>query len=164
MLDQFTLMVVGIVLLAACFVFFLTKQAYAERLRQKEREIGELSNRLALSERQIFHDKNELNAILSSMVEGVIVVRQDEQILYVSPNVSDMLEMRSREVTSKPYWEVIRHQEINASLKEALHQSKAVNKEIALIGPEDIFFSMQISPVVQDGRLTSVVAVFHDIT
>lgn len=139
-------------------------RSFSNRLRLKDRSIKELTERLAGSERQLFHDKNELNAILSSMVEGVMVIASDQRILYVSPNLSQMLEMRSKEVTDKPYWEVIRHQEINVCLKDALQNKKAVNKEITFIGPEDVSFIMQISPVVQQERLTSVVAVFHDIT
>lgn len=152
------------VLICAGAALFVLRRHYLSRLLRAEGGMKDLQSRLEKEQRLSLHYQNELNAILSSMVEGVIVVRKDEQILYVSPNVSQMLEMRSREVASKPYWEVIRHPEINACLKEALVAGRAVNKEISLIGPQDAFFSMQISPVRQDGALTSVVAVFHDIT
>ena len=156
-------MVIIYVILILAGMLFL-RQYYLKLLRQKEQAIQELSSRLTQQQQKSFHDKNELNAILSSMVEGVIVIGRDEKILYVSPNVSAMFELRSKDVALKAFWEVIPHQQINDCIKEALSVGQAVNKEIALIGAQDIFFNMQISPVLQDGQLTSVVGVFHDIT
>jgi len=149
--------------MAAMTIWFWLRSCRS-RLRQKDRAIQDLSARLARQQQQSFNDKNELNAILSSMVEGVMVIGRDERILYVSPNLSDMFRMRSKDVALKPYWEVIPHQQINSCIKEALKQKQAVNKEITLLGAQDIFFSLQVSPVVQEGHLSSVVAVFHDIT
>ena len=133
-------------------------------LRRKDAEITELSQRLVRQRQKSYDEKKELSAILAGMVEGVIVIGTNEHILYVSPNASTMFHMRSSELAGKPYWEVVPHQQINASIKEALAEQKAINKEITLIGPQDTFLSMQISPVTQEGRLTSVVAIFHDIT
>jgi two-component system phosphate regulon sensor histidine kinase PhoR len=154
------LVIIGLIALT----IILARKFYSDRLRRKDQTIRELSVRLTQAQQKSFDDKNELNAILSSMVEGVVVVATDDKILYVSPNASDMFQMRSKEVTLKPYWEVIPHQQINSSIKEALAFQRAVNKEITLMGVQDVFFSMQISPVVQNSRVTSVVAVFHDIT
>ena len=54
---------------------------------------------------------------------------------------------------------------INESLKEALLHKRALRKEINIIGPQDSFFSMQISPVMdREDKLVSLIAVFHDIT
>ena len=150
--------------LAAIVSLGLVRRFYVQRLQGKDKLIRDLNARLAQQQRQSFDEKNELRAILSSMVEGVMVIGGDEKILYVSPNVSDMFQMRSKDVALKPYWEVVPHSQINSSIAEALKFQRAVNKEITLIGPQDIVFSMQISPVVQEGRLTSVVALFHDIT
>ena len=137
---------------------------YKKCLREKQATIDTLSQKFIQVEQQMFHDKDQLRAILSSMVEGVIVVKSDGKILYVSPNASGMLQMRSTEVEDKMFWEVIRHQEINICLKNALQDKQAVYKEVTFIGARDVFFSMQISPVIEEGKLTSVVAVFHDIT
>lgn len=141
-----------------------TQRSYSQRVLRQENAIRDLNARLAQQQEKSFHEKNELKAILSSMVEGVMVIGRDEKILYVSPNASEMFQMRSKDVELKPYWEVIPHSQINTSISEALKSEKAVNKEITLVGSEDVIFSMQISPVMQEGGLTSAVAVFHDIT
>ncbi|MBI4308708.1 MAG: PAS domain-containing protein [Candidatus Omnitrophica bacterium] len=149
---------------ASIVVIVLIRRYYADLLRRKGNAFNQLSDQLKEQRQQSFHDKNELNAILSSMVEGVMVIGSDDKILYLSPNALGMFTVRSKDAAHKPYWEIIGHHQINASIKEALEHKSAVNKEITLIGPRDVFFSLQISPVLQDGNLTSVVAVFHDIT
>ena len=65
-------------------------------------------------------DKNELKAILSSMVEGVIVIGKDEEILLLNTPVYEMLDLRTKDTLGKPYCEVIRNEEINTLLKEAM--------------------------------------------
>jgi two-component system phosphate regulon sensor histidine kinase PhoR len=103
--------------------------------------------------------------ILSSMIEGVIVINAKGKIEHASPNFCQLLELRSKETQNKLYWEVIWNQEINNSIKEALLEKRAVKKEINIIGPQDTFFSMQISPVMdRNDNLLSLIAVFHDIT
>ncbi len=165
MLDQPILIAVLFSAFAGVILALLFAQrSFARKLDAKQREVQGLSAELERLRQQSFHDKDELQAILSSMVEGVIVVRHDGRIIYVSPNASQMLQMRSKEVVDKLYWEAIRHQQINACLKDALEGQKAVNKEVVFMGAEDAFFSMQISPVVKEGKLSSVAAVFHDIT
>jgi two-component system phosphate regulon sensor histidine kinase PhoR len=99
------------------------------------------------------------------MVEGVIVINSKGQIEHASPNFCQLLELRSKETQGKMYWEIIWNQEINDSIKEALLFKHAVRKEINIIGPQESFFSMQISPVMgREGKLLSLIAVFHDIT
>jgi two-component system phosphate regulon sensor histidine kinase PhoR len=110
-------------------------------------------------------DRENLETILSSMVEGVIVIDSKGKIEHFSPNFCQLLELRSKETQNKLYWEVIWNQEINDSLKEALLHKRALRKEINIIGPQESFFSMQISPVIdKEDKLLSLIAVFHDIT
>ncbi len=114
---------------------------------------------------EVNRDKIELQAILSSMVEGVIVIGQDEKILMMNAPIDRMFDLRTFDAVGKPYWEVIRHDTINSALKESLEEKKTLKKEISLISPTDSHFLMQISPVIlSNGRLTGVVAVFHNIT
>lgn len=160
--DQLSLAV--LVSVAVCAGALMARYFFSKKMTGKDTAIRDLTDRLGRLTQESTDDQVELNAILSSMVEGVMVIGADDRILYVSPNLSAMFQMRTPDVASKRYWEVIPHQQIIASVKEALQSKGAVNKEINLITPADIFFSMQVSPVIQGGVLKSVVAVFHDIT
>lgn len=134
------------------------KKSVAQHLTQMSRELEHKTT--ALKE-----DQNELQTILSSMIEGVIVVDQDERIILINNPVYEMLDLRSQNTIGKPYWEIIRNAEINSFLKEAIHFKKSLKKEITIIAPTESHFSMQISCVLMDsGALCAVVAVFHDIS
>lgn len=110
-------------------------------------------------------NKTELKTILSGMVEGVIVVGKDEKIVILNPIVCEMLNLRSKDAVGRSYWEVIRHDEINSLLKESLLKKEAFRKELTILFPEESYFSMQISPILEEsGDLLGSVAVFHDIS
>ncbi len=129
------------------------------------RDLNELSLLWQRRIQKITGDESEMEAILSSMVEGVVVINVDEHIRHMSPNFRDMLELRSTQTNHRRYWEVISNQEINRSIKEALQERKAIRREIDITSGKTGVFSMQISPViVSNGQLSSVVAVFHDIS
>ncbi len=129
------------------------------------RGINQMSEEFQKKIRQVIADKDQLKAILSSMVEGVIIVSGDSHVVHISPNFYNMLEVRSKEPNGRYYWEVIWNASINDLLREALASKKALRQEIAILHPVETFFSMQISPVLDErGALSSVVAVFHDIT
>ena len=151
----------------------ITQGDFNSRLSlMRKDELGDLANYLNQMSfelqnkiNEVTRDKNELKAMLSSMIEGVIVINRNEKIVLLSAPVYEMLELRSREVIGKPYWEVIRNEEINSLLEEAMVQKHSVQKEITIIAPEERQFSVQVSSVLlESGDLSGVVAVFHDIT
>lgn len=138
---------------------------YHNELGELVRNLNEMSSVLEQQIRKMTNDKNELQAILSSLVEGVVVIGSNERMVYLSPNFCDLLDVRSREATGRLYWEVIRNQQINDTIKNAMTVRKAAKMDINILGAKDTFFSMQVSPVFNEHfKLVSVVAIFHDIT
>ena len=154
-----------IVLVVAILVLLVSRHFYHRRILQirNSHNSAESDFLKQLSTSRV--DRENFETILSSMVEGVIVINAKGKIEHASPNFCQLLELRSKETQNKLYWEVIWNQEINDSLKEALAHKRALRKEINIIGPQESFFSMQISPVMdRDDKLLSLIAVFHDIT
>lgn len=145
------------------FGVFIFRRLYQKTL-SKDRDIKNLHDQINHLIKQSSAERSELNVILSSMVEGVLVIGKDEKIQYISPNVSDMFDFRSKELTAKPYWEVIPHGQIVQAIKETLNFNVAVSREIVLLQQQDIYFNLQISPVLNEKKLMGAVAVFHDIT
>ena len=154
-----------IVLVVALLVLLVSRHFYHRRILQIHNSHNSAKSDFLKQLSASWVDRENLETILSSMVEGVIVINSKGKIEHASPNFCQLLELRSKETQNKLYWEVIWNQEINDSLKEALSAKRAVRKEINIIGPQESFFSMQISPVMDDeGKLLSLIAVFHDIT
>jgi len=158
-------LLVFIVVLVAIFVFLVSRRFYQLRISQIRNSHDSDRNDFLKQLNTSWIDRENFETILSSMVEGVIVINSKGKIEHASPNFCQLLELRSKETQDKLYWEVIWNQEINDSIKEALLHKRAVRKEINIIGPQESFFSMQISPVMgKDDKLLSLIAVFHDIT
>ncbi|MDE2223503.1 MAG: PAS domain-containing protein [Candidatus Omnitrophica bacterium] len=154
-----------IILLVAALVFLISRHFYQRRISQIRYSHDNVRNDYLKQLNTSSLERENFETILSSMVEGVIVIDGKGRIQHASPNFCQLLELRSRETQGKLYWEVIWNQEINDSLKEALQHKRAIRKEINIIGPQESFFSMQISPVLdKQDRLSSLIAVFHDIT
>jgi two-component system phosphate regulon sensor histidine kinase PhoR len=156
---------VVIVLAVGILVFLISRHFYLRRISQIRYSHDNVRNDFLNQLSSSTFDLENFETILSSMVEGVIVIDLKGRIKHASPNFCQLLELRSKETQGKLYWEVIWNQEINDSIKEALLFKQAVRKEINIIGPQESFFSMQISPVMgKEGKLLSLIAVFHDIT
>jgi len=160
--NTITLLII-LLIVETCFFIFLLRRLNLKNTQQ-EKELKQCQLQTTITQRRLAFDKNELNAILSSLVEGVLVIASNDSIQYISPNLSDMFDFRSKKVTDKAYWEVIGRNQIIGAIKESLTGQCAVSREIMILGAKDIVFHLQISPVMQSGKLMSVVAIFHDIT
>ena len=141
------------------------------RIRSKD-EIGqlaeslmEMSEQLEKKIKAITEDKNKMEAILSSMREGVIVFDKNENILLFNSSLYQMLELRSEKYIGKPFWEIISNNEINSILKQTLKKKDSISGQVSLLYPEARIIQIQTSPINDNqGRLLGIVGVFHDIS
>lgn len=137
----------------------------SDKLGDMARNLNELSLSIQKKLEQMSNEKDKLEAILSSMVEGVLVISMEGRLLHLNHTFLDMFEVRSRDWSNKYYWEIIANQTVNEFLREAIKQKEGLRKEITLMHPQEMVFSMQASPIVDpSGQFMSLVAVFHDIT
>ncbi|MBF0490578.1 MAG: PAS domain-containing protein [Candidatus Omnitrophica bacterium] len=139
--------------------------APSDRLGDVALNINELAQEIQRRLQEMTNEKEKLEAILSNMAEGVLVISAQERLLHLSPRFLDMFEVRSQDWSKKYYWEIIANQTINESIREAITHKKVLRRNITLVHPQEIFFTVLISPVMDaSGVLMSVVAVFHDVT
>jgi len=151
----------------------ITAGDISQRIKiQSKDELGKLAEHLnAMAQElerkinEITKDKKELGAILSSMIEGVMVISSDERIILVNPPILKMLDIRTKAPIGKPYWEVIRNEGINAILRESIKDRISIGREVRIISVEEIYFSVQTSVVLNEfGGFLGIAAVFHNIS
>ena len=153
--------------LMAVTLSLLLEKFFVKPLEQiQARNLGQISEELQSKVAEIKDDRSELRAILSSMIEGVLLIDKDEKIILLSDPVWRMLELRSKDTIGKPFWEIIRNEEINSLLEQSLKEKKATQKEITIFSPEESYFSVQVSPVWSEDlkNFAGVVAVFHNVS
>ena len=108
-------------------------------------------------------EKEQLQAVLGSMVEGVLVVNAAGRIVLGNPRLREMLGVWG-EVAGRAPLEVIRHAGVDDALRAAATTSDVVAREIQLGGGEGRSIRLHAVAFPQSGPRLGTVAVFHDMT
>ncbi len=125
--------------------------------RAMDAAVQELGRRLGGLER----DRARMEAILASMVEGVLVVDEQGRLQLVNEAARQMLKLE-REASGRPYVEVIRHPGIVQQLGRTLAGEPVEGLEFSLAAERNRTLVSRVAPVVAAGR--GAVLVLHDIT
>jgi two-component system phosphate regulon sensor histidine kinase PhoR len=132
-------------------------------------ELGEVARLLDSSVHELGHrleelsrDRARMEAILSGMVEGVLVVNGRGRLQLVNRAAQQMLRV-DEDPTGRPYVEVIRHPDIAAQLAAALAGDAVGSRELALVRDPGRTLIARAAPVAAPGG-GGAVLVLHDIT
>lgn len=130
------------------------------------RALNEMAAQLRERLERIAADRNEMLAILASMVEGVIAVDGDERIVHINAAAGDILRVPVRESTGRRIWEITRIREVPDAVARAINTAAGVTGEITLpAGAGDRVIELQAAPLRDaEGDLAGVVVVLHDVT
>ncbi len=128
--------------------------AALQRMSEQLRERAELATR----------EKEQLQAVLNGMVEGVLVVDSDQRILLGNQQLRDFFGVAS-ELRDRTALEAIRHAELAAVLKEAENAEAPVSRAIEVAHPAHRTLRVHAVrlPPAGDAR-AGTVAVLHDVT
>ena len=110
---------------------------------------------------ELSRDRARMEAILSGMVEGVLVVDRQGRLQLVNRAAQQMLRVESS-AAGRPYLEVIRHPDIAAQLTAALHGDEIGGQELTLARDPGRTLLTRAAPV--SGPSGGAVLVLHDIT
>ena len=134
------------------------------------RALSESMNRMArqLEERfnTILQQRNEQNAVLSSMLEAVIVVDTNEKIVGINKAASKLFNIRSQDAAGKSIQEVIRNIQLQAMVREILASDTAVVDEVVVNKSGSEFF-LQTNGVKlfnNTGECFGALMVMNDVT
>jgi two-component system phosphate regulon sensor histidine kinase PhoR len=115
--------------------------------------------------RTIAQQRNEREAILSSMSEGVLALDASERIVSINHAAADLLGLDSEEVIGNAIYEVARIPSLQEFVEKALRSPDTIETEISLPGATER--SLQAHGTVlhdSSGERAGVVLVFSDIT
>jgi two-component system phosphate regulon sensor histidine kinase PhoR len=125
-------------------------RAFEGAVRELDRRIDELSR-----------DRTRMVAILSSMVEGVLVVDNQGRLQHVNDAARRMLRL-DFDATHHSYVEAIRHPAIVEQITRVLRGERPEGLELLVTHEVNRTLVARVAPVVTAGR--GAVAVLHDIT
>jgi two-component system phosphate regulon sensor histidine kinase PhoR len=136
-------------------------------------EIGGLSetmNQMAAELRDrinaITSQRNELEAVLSSMVEGVMAVDTEEHILSMNQAAGGIFDCSPLEAQGRSIQEVIRNPDFQKLVLEALGSDKPVQKDLVFYAREEerVLSGHTTSLKDAEGRRKGILVVLNDVT
>ncbi len=110
---------------------------------------------------ELSRDRARMEAILSGMVEGVLVVDRQGRLQLVNRAAQKMLRVEPS-AAGRMYQEVIRHPDITEQLTAALHGDESGGQELTLARDPGRTLLTRAAPVTGPGG--GAVLVLHDIT
>jgi two-component system, OmpR family, phosphate regulon sensor histidine kinase PhoR len=132
-------------------------------------EIGNVARALDTSAREIARRANDLvsdrarmEAILSGMIEGVLVVNEQGRVQLVNNAARQMLRLQGV-AEGRHYVEIVRQPDIAAQIGAALRRLPTNRLELALPREPELIIIARSAPVVFPGAAGAVL-VMHDIT
>lgn len=113
---------------------------------------------------ELSEDRSQLLAMLTSMVEGVVVLDNRGRILQVNPALERMFTITRSETRGRPSSDVFRHPGLNALISTVLATRTGQKDEIVLMpGGRCLHIEASIAGGEQEHDACAVL-VFHDIT
>jgi len=132
-------------------------------------EVGRAVNRMAASRqeqlREISANRDRLETILSTMVEGVIVFDEEGKAVLANPAAKTMLGLSKTSWIARSDLELVRNAELHEKIKITRQEKKVQEHELKTVFPEKKVLSASIVPL-GSGVLdrAGVLVVFHDVT
>ena len=124
-----------------------------------------MSSRLAATFTQTDRDREQLRAMLSGMVEGVIAVDHELSVLFANDRAGELLEFDPQSAVGRKLWEVARQRGFQELLEKGLGHAGPYREELDLKGPFERSLAIYVSRL--EGRPQAVagaVVVIHDTT
>ena len=117
--------------------------------------------------RTLTHERNEREAVLSSMVEGVLAVDTEERVIAVNAAAARLLDTDPAEAEGKTIQEVVRNPDLQHVVAQTLDGHRPVEADIVMrVGAEDR--DLQASGTLlhgdRDGDDVGAVVVLNDVT
>jgi two-component system phosphate regulon sensor histidine kinase PhoR len=150
----------------------LSEGALSHRIRTTSRdEVGvlattfnQMASQLEAKIHEVTEERSQLLAMLTSMVEGIMVLDRRGRVLQINPALERMFTMRATEARGLPHWEVIQHHELNQFAQQVLEGRQNRSGEITVVPSGR---TLKVEASVADAERENeacAVLVFHDIT
>ena len=142
----------------------------ATNLARRDDEWGELGdafeqmkNELLVREERLLENSQRLEAVLSSMIEGVIAIEPNGQVMLANGAACEMLSLTRPEIIRKKLFEIIRIPELRASIEKTQLDRQFSETEFSTFGKLQKILSARVSVLADENR-PGVVVVLHDVT
>jgi two-component system, OmpR family, phosphate regulon sensor histidine kinase PhoR len=127
--------------------------------------LNEMANQLNERIKSVIRHRNELEAVLSSMKEGVIALDLDEHILKINQVAAAMFHKDPWEIENRSIQEAIRNSELQKFTKNALKSSEGLECDIVFYQDKERILNVHSTTLLdaKENRI-GILVVLNDVT
>lgn len=127
--------------------------------------INRMAESLQLHVQKVTEGRDRLEAILATMVEGIIVFDTDGRAVLANPAAERMLGLHKEGWYGRRDLEIVRSVELHEKIIAVSRDKVFLEHEISTIAPGEKVLHISLAPIRQRPQeKAGVIAVFHDIT
>lgn len=134
-----------------------------DEVGQLSRAFNAMSERLARQFAQLEADRQQLRAVLSGMVEGVVAVDAEQRVLFSNDRAGRLLGFDSKAAVGRKLWKLVRRRPIQEIARRALASPEPCSEELTWKGPETTSIAVHAAPL-PGIPAPGAVLVLHDIS
>jgi two-component system, OmpR family, phosphate regulon sensor histidine kinase PhoR len=114
--------------------------------------------------RTLTKERNQSEAILASMEEGVAVIDSEQRVIFCNQAFTRATNAPKANCEGRPAVELVHHSDLLSLFKKALTGNEIVHGEVVVGSIRTRSFAVTSAPVHSDGISTGAVMVLHDIS
>lgn len=137
----------------------------AVELAQLSHALNSMASSLGDRLKSIMQQRNELDAVLASMAEGVIAIDTQENIIRINHSFARLFSLPDANITGMSIQEAVRNTYFQNLVREALKTATPLEREFTVEGTTAVHLQASTTPLQDsEGNNIGVLLVFHDIS
>lgn len=129
--------------------------------KEPDSELSRLSSELRATLEKLKDEKEQREAILASMEEGVIVTDPKGNVTMANRKAEELF---GKELLEKRVVEISRNPELHRIIEEGIKKGETVTGEITIAVHNPVNLSVTMTPLIRNTEKLGSVIVFHEIT
>ncbi len=140
-------------------------EPYTKELAGLAESVNKLAADLQAHTRKVSRQKNERDAMLSSMTEGVLALGMDEAVVFANRAASEMMGLDEKNIEGRNIRELVRSAPLYDVIDKVVQTRQPGAVDISLPGSAEKILRVK-STLLQgsDGRIEGILLVFSDVT
>jgi len=137
----------------------------SEELAGLAESLNRMAAQLESRIQAVISQRNQLEAVLSSMLEGVIAVNGEERIISINPAAARWFDINAEKIRGLSIQEAIRNLPIQRFIARALDSREPVQDDIVVFQNGERVLNIKSTPLLDIGpEATGMLIVFNDVT
>lgn len=138
----------------------------SEEIAALTRAMNDMAEHLSLRITTITDQRNKLEAVLSSMLEGVVAVDPKGNIVQLNKAAAEIFDTSPELAVNKSFMEMSRNHQLQNFVQQAVSGQNPISSDIVFFKrPEDHFYNVHSTPIIDEANNRSgTLIVFNDVT